>query len=65
MARNTVKTWKKLGEFLIFKYLDGNMKNELNEVQHPGYPEDWYKRIVEDSGDFFKYKKLKTETDSH
>jgi dipeptidase len=63
MAENTVKSWKKLGEFLIFKYLDGNMKNELNEVKHPGYPEDWYRRIVEDSGDFFKYKK--TEKDSH
>lgn len=65
LAEQTVKSWKKLGEFLIFKYLDGNMKNELNEVKHPGYPQDWYRRIVEDSGDFFKYKKLKGEKDSH
>jgi dipeptidase len=65
LAEQTVKSWKKLGEFLIFKYLDGNVKNELNEVKHPGYPADWYKRIVEDSGDFFKYRKLKTETDPH
>ena len=63
MAEKTIKSWKKLGEFLIFKYLDGNVKDELNKVKHPGYPEDWYKRIVEESGDFFKYKK--TEKDSH
>ncbi|MCK4942544.1 MAG: hypothetical protein KAS65_03155 [Candidatus Aminicenantes bacterium] len=54
-----------MGEFLIFKYLDGNVKDEVNKVKHPGYPEDWYRRIVEESGDFFKYKKLKTEKDSH
>ncbi len=65
IAESTVKSWKKLGEFLIFKYLDGNVKNELNKVKHPGYPEDWYRRIVDESGDFFKYKKLKTEKDSH
>jgi len=65
IAESTVKSWKKLGEFLIFKYLDGNVKNELNKVKHPGYPEDWYRRIVDESGDFFKYKKLKTEKESH
>lgn len=65
MAEQTVKSWKKLGEFLVFKYLDGNVKDELNKVKHPGYPEDWYRRIVEESGDFFKYKKMKTEKDSH
>lgn len=65
IAESTVKSWKKLGEFLIFKYLDGNVKNELNKVKHPGYPEDWYRRIVDESGDFFKYKKLKIEKESH
>jgi dipeptidase len=65
MAEKTVRSWKKLGEFLIFKYLDGNVKDELNKVTHPGYPEDWYKRIVEESGDFFIYKKPKTDKDSH
>ncbi|MCK5737686.1 C69 family dipeptidase, partial [bacterium] len=27
-----VKRWKKLGEFLIYKYLDGNVKNEHGKV---------------------------------
>jgi dipeptidase len=58
IAESTVKSWKKLGEFLIFKYLDGNVKNELNKVKHPGYPEDWYRRIVDESGDFFKLLSL-------
>jgi dipeptidase len=50
----TVKRWMKLGEFLLFKYLDGNLKNERNEVQHPGYPEQWYREVVKDTGDKLK-----------
>jgi dipeptidase len=49
-----VKRWKKLGEFLIFKYLDGNVKDEHGKVTHPGYPSIWYKKVVEKSGDHFK-----------
>lgn len=65
VAEQTVKSWKKLGEFLIFKYLDGNVKDELNRVTHPGYPEDWYRRIVQDSGDLLIYKKFEDKKDSH
>jgi len=50
----TTRRWMKLGEFLLFKYLDGNMKNELNEVKHPGYPKQWYRDVVIESGDKFK-----------
>ncbi len=57
--------WKKLGEFLIFKYLDGNMKDENNNVKHPGYSNDWKKKIVEKRGDHFKMKKLTGEKSSH
>lgn len=52
----TVKRWKKLGEDLIVKYLDGNLKDELGNVKHPGYPESWYRRIVDDTGDHFRMK---------
>ncbi|UCE07424.1 MAG: C69 family dipeptidase [bacterium] len=58
LGDSTVKRWKKLGEFLIYKYLDGNVKNELGKVTHPGYPESWYRRIVNETGDHFKMKKL-------
>ncbi|NIO80983.1 MAG: dipeptidase [Candidatus Aminicenantes bacterium] len=67
-----VKRWKKLGEFLLYKYLDGNVKTGLGklsnngypkvgEVTHPGYPKAWYKHIVKETGDHFKYKPLETE----
>jgi len=56
---STVNRWKKLGEHLIFKYLDGNVKNELGEVKHPPYPQPWYRKIVDETGDHFKMKNLK------
>ena len=52
----TVQRWKKLGEFLIYKYLDGNVKDELGKVTHPGYPKSWYQKIVKETGDFFRMK---------
>ncbi len=60
----TVKRWKKLGEFLLYKYLDGNMKTELGEVTHPGYPRAWYKHVAKETGDHLKYKEEKKE-ESH
>ncbi|MBC7188041.1 MAG: C69 family dipeptidase, partial [Calditrichaeota bacterium] len=56
-AEATVARWKKLGEFLIYKYLDGNVKDELGHVKHPGYPESWYRQIVRDSGDRYRVPK--------
>lgn len=57
-GNNTVKRWKKLGEDLIVKFLDGNLKNEHGEVEHPGYPESWYRKIIDETGDHFKMKTL-------
>lgn len=51
----TVERWRKLGEDLIVKYMDGNVKDELGHVTHPPYPEHWYRRIVEDTGDKLHY----------
>ncbi len=59
-----VDRWRKLGEFLIWKYLDGNVKDELGHVTHPGYPEHWYRKIVEESGDKFLERKLKGEPEA-
>lgn len=61
---DVVKRWKKLGEFLIFKYLDGNVKDEHGKVHHPGYPKEWYKKIVEQKGDHFKVP-MKKKDDGH
>ncbi len=61
IGNSTVKRWKKLGEFLIYKYLDGNVKDELGNVKHPGYPKSWYRKIVNETGSHFKMIKLENE----
>jgi dipeptidase len=62
----TVKRWKELGEYLLVKYMDGNIKKEkdgkfqTNEwgmpvmPSQPGYPEWWLKEIVREHGDVIK-----------
>ncbi len=55
----TMARWKKLGETLIWKYLDGNPKNEKGEPTHPKYPQDWYERIAKERGEILKVKKVK------
>ena len=56
-----VTRWRKLGEFLIYKYMDGNFKSELGEVQHPGYPEAWYRTVAAATGDRLKTAQLAVE----
>lgn len=62
----TVKRWKELGEYLLVKYIDGNIKKEkdgrfeTNEwgipasPSQPGYPEWWLKEIVKQHGDVIR-----------
>jgi len=69
MANNTVKRWKELGEFLLVKYLDGNLKQEkdgefiLNPWGYPqppsfpGYSDKWKENVIKDTGDRFLYPK--------
>ncbi len=49
-----VRRWKKLGEFLIWKYLDGNVRDSQGKVTHPPYPKEWYQRIIKETGDRFR-----------
>lgn len=65
-ANNTTARWKKLGQYLLVKYIDGNIKREKDgkfertEFGMPpspifaGYPDWWYKMIVKSTGDHFK-----------
>ncbi len=67
-ASLTYNTWKKLGEFLMVKYLDGNLheekdgkflRNEHGNPKHakfPGYSDSFYKKIVDGTGDHLKVK---------
>ena len=48
------KRWRKLGEDLLVKYMDGNVKDAQGNVTHPEYPESWYRQIVQDHGDVIK-----------
>jgi dipeptidase len=47
----TTARWRKLGESLIVKYLDGNVRDEHGKVTHPNYPEAWRRRIARDEGE--------------
>jgi dipeptidase len=63
-AERVVTRWRTLGEELLVKYLDGNVKDEAGKVLHPPYPKDWYERIVAEQGEHFKVRHLKSEPDS-
>jgi dipeptidase len=69
MGNYTFNNWKKLSEYLLVKYIDGNIKKEENGKfvtngysnipvmpLQTGYPEWWYEIIVEKTGDHFKVK---------
>jgi dipeptidase len=61
-----MEQWKALGEFLMVKYADGNVKRERNrkfidngsgipeKIVQPGYSEEFYRRIIRETGDRFK-----------
>jgi len=65
-AENATARYKKLGEYLLVKYLDGNVKKEKNgefernaagqpvQPSWPGYTPEYYRTVVEGSGDLLK-----------
>jgi hypothetical protein len=60
-GENVVARWKKLGEFLLYKYVDGNVKTELGVVTHPGYPQSWYDKVAAATGTHLEVVKLESE----
>ncbi len=60
-ATNATAAWKKLGEFLLVKYLDGVIKKEENgkflqndkkipaEIIRPGYPEEYLRQLIKET----------------
>ena len=62
MGDYTVRRYKELGQFLLVKYIDGNIKLEENgqflrtpegypmNPDQPGYPEQWKEMVVKDAG---------------
>ena len=67
-ADQATARWKELGEYLLVKYIDGNVKKEENGQfkqngyglseypDFPGYDEDYYRSIVKSAGDKLKVK---------
>jgi hypothetical protein len=51
VADETVARWRRLGETLISRYLDGNVRDSQGNVTHPKYPDSWYRRIVSERGE--------------
>jgi hypothetical protein len=66
MADYVVDYWKELGNFLLVKYLDGNVKHEVNgEFKRnpwgypkspifPGYSNKWKENLIDETGEQFK-----------
>jgi dipeptidase len=62
----TVKRWQELFQYLVVKYIDGNVKKEKDGKfetnpygvpvmpSQPGYPEWWLKEIIREHGDVVK-----------
>lgn len=65
-AETMFNAWKKLSEYLLVKYMDGNVKktnangnfittpygsDRIEMPEWPPYPEFWYRKIVEDCGE--------------
>jgi dipeptidase len=53
--------WKKLGESLLVKYLDGNVRDAQGKVTHPDYPEAWRRRMAEEEPELLRVKPLPGE----
>ncbi|MFP3861131.1 MAG: dipeptidase [Bacteroidales bacterium] len=64
-ANNLVYNWKKFYQFLFMKFMDGNEKvtegrefqtngHGVVEVEFPGYSDEWYEQLIEETGDKFK-----------
>jgi dipeptidase len=53
--------WRRLGEHLLWKYADGNVRDAQGKVTHPAYCESWYRAIAAEGGERVKVGKLPGE----
>ncbi|MCM1021333.1 MAG: C69 family dipeptidase [Muribaculum sp.] len=71
-AEHSTKEFKKLGDYLLVKYIDGNIKREnapgdfkrtatghCVSPQYGGYSEQYYRAIANDAGERLKVKEIK------
>jgi len=58
-GEKTVAEWKRLYGFLFTRFMDGNVKTRVEghqnpKLEQPGYSEEWYRKLVEETGDRYK-----------
>jgi dipeptidase len=63
-GNETVKHWLNFYTYLFTKFMDGNIKTKVDvpegykyhspTLMQPGYGDEWYRKIVEETGDHFK-----------
>ncbi len=63
-ADHLVMIWKNFYQYLFMKYMDGNVKTKKSvpkgykyvapELEQPGYSEEYYKKLVDETGDKLK-----------
>ncbi|HRR11678.1 MAG TPA: C69 family dipeptidase, partial [Tenuifilum sp.] len=65
-ANSTVQKWNDLSNWLLVKYIDGNVKKEIDgkflrnpwgypvSPAQPGYREEWLRTIINETGNKFK-----------
>ena len=59
-GNHTVREWKNLYRYLFTRYMDGNIKEKVGgeknpKYEQPGYGEEWYRKLIEETGDKFRY----------
>jgi dipeptidase len=60
-AALTVTRWNDLFDELLYKYKDGNVKDEFGKPQFQGYPEEWYRMVAEATGERLRMLEMPTE----
>lgn len=60
-GEEVVSRWRELSKHLLYKFLDGNVKDEHGKVTHPGYSENWYRMVAEATGERLRTHKTPAE----
>lgn len=58
-----VDRWNRLFDELLYKYLDGNVKDEFGKPQFEGYPEEWLSTIVAATGERYAMIEVPAEVE--
>ncbi len=63
-GEEVVARWRELSKELLYKYMDGNLKDEHGHPQHPGYDKAWYEMVAAATGERLAAHKTAVEVDS-